>query len=179
MAANGTDYTQPSLFDEGPRVPTTEEITAQELSQFLRKKSARRQLSENAVAKIAPRVYWHCGSEVSFFERVPHRLSASPALAACTSVFDYERPQHAGQALAEWTFTGEALPSVGARFRVFDLKAAKWIGSGRVEEDRNEVFAFLVAGLWADFYKFEHDCSGLVLVIFDTKQSQGIPRLHL
>ncbi|MGZ0657481.1 hypothetical protein ACWPKO_02460 [Coraliomargarita sp. W4R53] len=169
MAANGSDYTQASLFDEGPPAPTTEEITAQELSQFLRKKSARRQLNEDATAKIAPRVYWHRGSEVSFFERVPHRLSASPALAARTSVFDYERPQHAGQALAEWTFNGDALPSIGARFRVFDLKAAKWIGSGRIEEDRDEVFAFLVAGLWADFYKFEPDCSGLVLVVFDPK----------
>ena len=170
MASSGSDYTQPSLFDEAAKAPTTEEITAQELSQFLRKKSARRQLSEDLTAKTAPRLYWHRGSEVSFFERVPHRLSTSPSLEARTSVFDYERPQHAGQALAEWTLMGDALPSVGARFRVFDLKAAKWIGSGRIEEDRDAVFAFLVAGLWADFYKFEHDCSGLVLVIFDAKR---------
>ncbi len=167
---NGSDYTQPSFFDEEPQAPTTEDITAQELSQFLRKKSARRQLSEDAAAKTAPRVYWHRGSEVSFFERVPHRLSVSAPLAARTSVFDYERPQHAGQALAEWTLSGDALPSIGARFRVFDLKAAKWIGSGRVEEDRDAVFAFLVAGLWADFYKYEKDCSSLVLVIFDGKR---------
>jgi hypothetical protein len=169
MASNESDYIQPSLFDEVMQAPTTEQITAQELAQFLRKKSARRQLSEDDAAKVAPRIYWHRGSEVSFFERVPHRLSVSPALAARTSVFDYERPQHAGQALVEWTLLGDALPAVGARFRVFDLKVAKWIGSGRVEEDRYEVFAFLVAGLWADFYKYEKDCSGLVLVIFDPK----------
>ncbi|WPJ97923.1 hypothetical protein SH580_09385 [Coraliomargarita algicola] len=171
MGSIGSDYVQPSLFDEGTPVPTTEEITAQELSQFLRKKAARRQLSEDVAAKAAPRLYWHLGSETSFFERVPHRLSTSPPLAARISVFDYERPQHAGQALVEWTLVGDALPSIGARFRVFDLKAAKWIGSGRIEEDRDEVFAFLVAGLWADFYKFEHDCSGLVLVVFDRKKA--------
>jgi hypothetical protein len=116
-------------------------------------------------------VYWHKGSEVEFFERVPHRLPASPPLTARTSVFDYERPQHAGQALAEWTLEGETLPTLGSRFRVFDLKSARWIGSGRVEEDRDTMFAFLVAGLWSDFYKFENDCSGLALVIFDSKQS--------
>tara|TARA_B100000614_G_C14433289_1_gene447047 strand:- start:356 stop:880 length:525 start_codon:yes stop_codon:yes gene_type:complete len=171
MASTGSNYIQPTLFDEGAPAPTTEEITAQELSQFLRKKSARRQLSEDATAKVAPRIYWHFGSETSFFERVPHRLSVSPTLSARTSVFDYERPQHAGQALVEWTFVGDAMPSIGARFRVFDLKAAKWIGSGRIEEDRDEVFAFLVAGLWADFYRFEQDCSGLVVVIFDRKKA--------
>ncbi len=170
MASSGSDYTQPPLFDEATPAPTTEEVTSQEIAQFLRKKSARRQLSEGLAAKASPRVYWHHGSEVSFFERVPHRLSASPDLAARTSVFDYERPQHAGQALVEWTLSGEVLPAIGARFRVFDLKAAKWIGSGRVEEDRDAVFAFLVAGLWSDFYKFEHDCSGLVLVIFDSSR---------
>ena len=90
-------------------MPSTEEITAQELAQFLRKKSARRQLSEDSTAKTAPRLYWHFGSEQSFFERVPHRLSASRLLEARTSVFDYERPQHAGQALAEWTLFGDEL----------------------------------------------------------------------
>jgi hypothetical protein len=169
MASTGSDYTQASLFDEEKQVPTTEEITAHELSQFLRKHAAKRRLSEDVSAKTAPRLYWYRGSEQSFFERVPHRLSTSASLAARTSVFDYERPQHAGQALAEWTLLGDELPAIGARFRVFDLKAAKWIGSGRVEEDRDEVFAFLVAGLWADFYKYEQDCSGLVLVIFDPK----------
>jgi hypothetical protein len=104
---------------------------------------------------------------VAFFECVPHRLSVSEQLSARTTVFDYERPQHEGQALAEWTLSGDALPSIGARLRVFDLKAEKWIGSGRIEEDRDTVFAFLVAGLWADFYRYETDCSGLVLVIFD------------
>jgi hypothetical protein len=172
MASTESDYTQPSFFDETPQVPTTEDLTNQELSRFLRKNAAKRRLSEDVSAKTAPRLYWHCGSEVSFFERVPHRLSVSAALAARTSVFDYERPQHAGQALAEWTLLGDELPSIGARFRVFDLKAAKWIGSGRVEEDRDEVFAFLVAGLWADFYKYEQDCSGLVLVIFDPKRGK-------
>lgn len=170
MASTESDYIQPSLFDEEVPVPTTEEITAQELSQFLRKKAARRQLSEDAAAKTSPRIYWHLGSEVSFFERVPHRLGVSSLLEARTSVYDYERPQHAGQALAEWTLTGDDMPTVGARFRVFDLKLAKWIGSGRIEEDRDGVFAFLVAGLWADFYKFKDDCSGLVLVIFDRKR---------
>lgn len=170
MASNESDYTQSSLFNEERPIPTTEQITTQELSQFLRKKSARRQLVDDPAAMTAPRLYWHHGSELSFFERVPYRLSVSPALTARTSVFDYERPQHAGQALAEWTFSGDALPTLGARFRVFDLKAGKWIGSGRIEEDRDAVFAFLVAGLWADFYKFEHDCSGLVLVIFDSQQ---------
>jgi hypothetical protein len=171
MASTESDYIQPSLFDEGTPVPTTEEITTQELAQFLRKKAARRQLSEDSAAKTAPRIYWHWGSEVSFFERVPHRLAASPPLEARTSVFDYERPQHAGQALAEWTLSGDATPSLGARFRVFDVKATKWIGSGRIEEDRDGIFAFLVAGLWADFYKFKDDCSGLVLVIFDRKRA--------
>ncbi len=169
MASTGSDYTDASWFDEAPKAPAAEELATLELSQFLRSKSARRQVSDDPTAKNAPRVYWHCGTEVTFLERVPHRLSASPHLAAQTSVFDYERPQHAGQALAEWTLSGEALPAIGARFRVFDLKAVKWIGSGRIEEDRDTVFAFLVAGLWADFYKFENDCSGLVLVIFDGK----------
>ncbi|WP_269522992.1 hypothetical protein [Coraliomargarita parva] len=167
MPADESDYTQPSLFDDTAPAPSADAITTQEIAQFLRKKSARRQLSEDVTAKTAPRIYWHKGNELSFFERVPHRLSGSPYLEARTSVFDYERPQHAGQALAEWIFSGDTLPGIGARFRVFDLKAAKWIGSGRVAEDRDTVFAFLVAGLWSDFYKFEHDCSGLVLVIFD------------
>ena len=152
-------------------MPTTEDLTSQELSQFLRNKAARRQLSEDPTAKQAPRVYWHQGSEVTFFERVPHRLSVSPPLFARMSVFGYEQPQHTGQALAEWILSGEVLPTVGSRFRVFDLKAAKWIGSGRVEEDRDATFAFLVAGLWADFYQFENDSSGLVLVIFDAERS--------
>lgn len=172
MASNRSDYIQASLFDEVAPVPTTEDVTAKELSQFFRQKAARRQLSDDSTAKTAPRLYWHHGSEVSFFERIPHRLSTSPPLAAQTSVFDYERPQHAGQALAEWTLSGDALPSIGARFRVFDLKSAKWIGSGRIGEDRDGVFAFLVAGLWSDFYKFEHDCSGLILAIFDGKRAQ-------
>ncbi len=163
----GSDYTQPFLFEEATPPPSADAITAQEIAQFLRKNAARRQVSEDASAKTSPRLYWHRGTEQSFFERVPRRLSASAQLEARTSVFDYERPQHAGQALAEWTLLGEGLPAVGARFRVFDLKAAKWIGSGRIEEDRDTVFAFLVAGLWSDFYKFEKDCSGLVLVIFD------------
>jgi len=168
MESDGSDYTQPSLFDEATPAPSAEEITTLEIAQFLRKKSVRRQLSEDVTAKTSPRIYWYRGNEVSFFERVPHRLSASPYLEARTSVFDYERPQHAGQALAEWILSGDILPTIGARFRVFDLKAAKWIGSGRIEEDRDTVFAFLVAGLWSDFYKFENDCSGLVLVIFDS-----------
>lgn len=172
MASDGSDYTQASLFDDAAPAPSAEAMTTQEIAQFLRKKSARRQLSEDVTAKTSPRVYWHRGSEVSFFERVPHRLGASPYLAAQTSVFDYERPQHAGQALAEWTLSGETLPRIGARFRVFDLKAARWIGSGRIEEDRDTVFAFLVAGLWSDFFKFEKDGSGLVLVIFDPSQSK-------
>ena len=113
-------------------------------------------------------MYWHQGSEVKFFERVPHRLPTSPPLTAHMSVFGYEQPQHSGQALAEWTLSGNVIPVLGARFRVFDLKAGKWIGSGRIEEDRDSVFAFLVAGLWSDFYKYEQDCSGLVLVIFDS-----------
>ena len=148
-------------------MPKTEDITAQELSQFLRRKTARCQVSEDSTASQAPRVYWHLGSEVEFFERVPQSLPISPPLSARTSVFTYERPQHSGQALAEWILSGETLPTIGARFRVFDLKAAKWIGSGRIEDDRDAAFAFLVAGLWSDFYQFEKDCSGLVLVIFE------------
>jgi|TARA_B110000967_G_scaffold42101_1_gene42063 hypothetical protein len=167
MASLGSDYSEPSWFQEAPQVPKTEDITAQELSQFLRRKTARRQVSEDSTASQAPRVYWHLGSEVAFFERVPHRLPTSPPLSARTSVFTYERPQHSGQALAEWILSGETLPTIGARFRVFDLKAAKWIGSGRIEDDRDAAFAFLVAGLWSDLYQFEKDCSGLVLVIFD------------
>lgn len=167
MAPIGSDYTEPSWFNEAPPAPKTEDITAQELSKFLRSKAARRQVSEDSTAKQAPRVYWHIGNEVEFLERVPHRLPASPPLSARTSVFTYERPQHSGQALAEWILRGDSLPTIGARFRVFDLKSAKWIGSGRIEEDRDAAFAFLVAGLWSDFYQFEKDCSGLVLVIFD------------
>ena len=167
MASNKSDYSEPSWFDEAPQAPTTADVTAQELSKFLRSKAARRQVSEDPTAKHAPRVYWHIGSEVAFFERVPHRLSASPPLAARTSVFTYEQPQHSGQALAEWILSGDSLPTIGARFRVFDLKSAKWIGSGRIEDDRDAAFAFLVAGLWSDFYQFEQDSSGLVLVIFD------------
>ena len=167
MASANSDYSEPSWFDEGPHVPAANEIAAQELAAFLRRNSAKRQLREEPAAKSAPRVYWHRGSEVAFFERAPHRLSISEQLSARTTVFDYERPQHEGQALAEWTLSGDALPSIGARLRVFDLKAEKWIGSGRIEEDRDTVFAFLVAGLWADFYRYETDCSGLVLVIFD------------
>jgi hypothetical protein len=167
MASLGSDYSEPSWFQEAPQAPKTEDITAQELSQFLRRKAVRRQVSEDSTASQAARVYWHLGSEVAFFERVPHRLPSSPPLSARTSVFTYERPQHSGQALAEWILSGETLPTIGARFRVFDLKATKWIGSGRIEDDRDAVFAFLVAGLWSDFYQFEEDCSGLVLVIFD------------
>jgi hypothetical protein len=170
MSSIGSDYSEPSWFAEAPQAPTTEDITAQELSRFLRNKAARRQLSEDPTAKQSPRVFWHSGSEVAFFERVPHRLPASPPLSARTSVFTYERPQHSGQALAEWILSGECLPTIGARFRVFDLKSAKWIGSGRIEEDRDTAFAFLVAGLWSDFYKFEKDCSNLVLVIFDVER---------
>jgi len=171
MASDDSDYMQGSLFDDAPPAPSADAITTQEIGQFLRKHAARRQLSEDSTAKNAPRIYWHKGDEVSFFERVPHRLSTSSALEARTSLFDYERPQHAGQALAEWTLIGDSLPRIGSRFRVFDLKAAKWIGSGRIEEDRDAVFAFLVAGLWSDFYKFENDCSGLVLVIFDVSKT--------
>lgn len=167
MVSNEPNYSEPSWFDEARPELAADELATQELATFLKAKSARRHLSEDSTAKQAPRVYWHRGSEVDFRERVPHRLSASLPLTARTSVFGYEQPQHAGQALAEWILSGEALPSVGARFRVFDLKAGKWIGSGRVEEDRDTSFAFLVAGLWSDFYKFEADCSGLVLVIFD------------
>jgi hypothetical protein len=167
MASHGSDYTEPSWFDEPPRELAADEVATQELAQFLKTKAARRQLSEDPTANKAPRVYWHRGTEVDFRERVPHRLPKSPALTARTSVFDYERPQHCGQALAEWVLSGDAVPSLKARFRVFDLKACKWIGSGRIEEDRDTVFAFLVAGLWADFYRYEKDCSGLVLVIFD------------
>lgn len=173
MPSEESDYTQGSLFDHSAPPPSADAITIQEIGQFLRKNAARRQLSEDATAKTAPRIYWHPGDEVSFFERVPHRLSTSRALEARTSLFDYERPQHAGQALAEWTLIGDQLPSIGSRFRVFDLKASKWIGSGRIEEDRDAVFAFLVAGLWSDFYKFEKDCSGLVLVIFDRAGHSG------
>jgi hypothetical protein len=171
MASTGSNYSEPAWFAEPPKEPTTEELTSKELSEFLRSKAARRQLSEDPTAKQAPRVYWHRGSEVAFFERVPHRLPVSAPLFARTSVFGYEQPQHTGQALAEWILRGEALPAIGSRFRVFDLKAAKWIGSGRIEEDRDATFAFLVAGLWADFYKFERDSSGLVLVIFDSERS--------
>ena len=171
MASTGSNYSEPAWFAEAPKEPTTEDLASQELSKFLRSKAARRQLSDDPTAKKAPRVYWHQGSEVAFFERVPHRLPVSPPLSARISVFGYEQPQHTGQALAEWTLGGEALPALGARFRVFDLKAAKWIGSGRVEEDRDATFAFLVAGLWADFYPFENDSSGLVLVIFDEERS--------
>ncbi|KRP37895.1 MAG: hypothetical protein ABS34_00510 [Opitutaceae bacterium BACL24 MAG-120322-bin51] len=167
MASLGSDYSEPAWFKEAPQAPNTEDITAQELSQFLRRKAARRQVSEDSTARQAPRVYWHLGSEVAFFERMPHRLPTSPPLYARTSVFTYERPQHSGQALAEWILDGECLPTIGARFRIFDLKSVKWIGSGRVEDDRDTAYAFLVAGLWSDFYQFEKDCSGLVLVIFD------------
>ena len=167
MASIRSDYSEPSWFDEAPQAPTTEDVTAQELSQFLRSKAARRQVSEDPIAKRAPRVYWHIGNEVAFLERVPHRLPASPPLVARTSVFTYEQPQHSGQALAEWILSGDSLPTIAARFRVFDLKSAKWIGSGRIEEDRDAAFAFLVAGLWSDFYRFEENCGGLVLVIFD------------
>ena len=163
---DGSDYTQPSFFDEAKPVPSADEIATQEIAQFLRKNAARRRLAEDEAAKTAPRIYWHSGDEQSFFERVPYRLAGSPPLEARTSVFDYERPQHAGQAMVEWTLIGDDLPSVGARFRVLDLKAAKWIGSGRIEVE--PVFAFIVAGLWADFFQFEKDCSGLVLVIFDS-----------
>ena len=167
-ASNEADYSEPPWFDEPPKQPAAVELAAEEVSKFLRSHAARRQLSEDPSAKQAPRVYWHQGSEQAFFERVPHRLPASPPLAAHNSVFGYEQPQHSGQALAEWTLSGNVIPVLGARFRVFDLKAAKWIGSGRIEEDRDSVFAFLVAGRWADFYRFEKDCSGLVLVIFDS-----------
>jgi hypothetical protein len=167
MASIGSDYSEPSWFNEAPQAPTTEDITAQELSKSLRSKAARRQLGEDPSSKQSPRIYWHIGSEVQFFERVPHRLPASPPLAARTSVFTYEQPQHSGQALAEWILSGDRLPTIGARFRVFDLKSTKWIGSGRIEDDRDGAFAFLVAGLWSDFYQFEKDCSGLVLVVFD------------
>ena len=170
MSSEDTDYTQASLFEHSAPPPSANAISMQEIGQFLRKHAARRHLSEDVNAKKAPRIYWHKGSEVSFFERVPHRLSASAALEARVSLFDYERPQHSGQALVEWTLLGEVFPGIGSRFRVFDLKAASWIGSGRIEEDRDAVFAYLVAGLWSDFYPFEQDGSGLVLVIFD-KQS--------
>jgi len=166
--SNGADYSEPSWFDEPPKQPAAVELATVELSKFLRSNAARRNLSEDPSAKQSPRVYWHQGSEVEFFERVPHRLPASPPLTAHMSVFGYEQPQHSGQALAEWTLSGNVIPVLGARFRVFDLKGAKWIGSGRIEEDRDSVFAFLVAGLWSDFYKYEQDCSGLVLVIFNS-----------
>ncbi|CAA6678323.1 MULTISPECIES: hypothetical protein [unclassified Lentimonas] len=165
--SNGTNYSEPAWFDEPHQEPAAAELVTAELSKFLRSHAARRQLSEDPSAKQAPRVYWHQGSEVDFFERVPHRLPSSRPLTAHMSVFGYEQPQHSGQALAEWTLNGNVIPVLGARFRVFDLKTSKWIGSGRIEEDRDSVFAFLVAGLWSDFYKYEHDCSGLVLVIFD------------
>lgn len=119
---------------------------AQELAVFLRRNSAKRHLREEPAAKFTPRVYWHRGSEVAFFECVSHRLSVSEQLSARTTVFDYERPQHEGQALAEWTLSGDALPSIGARLRVFYLKAEKWIGSGRIEEDRDTVLRFLSLG---------------------------------
>ncbi|MBC2601960.1 hypothetical protein [Puniceicoccus vermicola] len=172
MSKDGSDYTQPSLFREEKPIPSADEISNQEIVQFLRKNAARRSSGEDPEGKKSPRVYWHWGTEQSFFERVPFRLAASPPVEARTSVFDYERPQHAGQALVEWTLIGDELPSIGARFRVFDLKAARWIGSGRIEEDRETVFAFIVAGLWADFYRFEKDCSGLVLVIFDSLRQE-------
>lgn len=167
MAMDGKDYTQPSLFDVEKPVPSADEISTREIGQFLRKNAARRNLREGDGGEVAPRIYWHFGTEQAFFERVPLRLEASPPIEARTSVFEYEPPQHEGQATVEWTLFGDDLPSVGSRFRVFDLKESKWIGSGRVEEERETVFAFIVAGLWADFYQFEKDCSGIVLVIFD------------
>jgi hypothetical protein len=138
-ASNRANYTEPSWFDEPAKHPAAIELATVELSKFLRSNAARRQLSEDPSAKQAPRVYWHQGSEVEFFERVPHRLPSSPPLTAHMSIFDYEQPQHSGQALAEWTLSGNVIPVLGSRFRVFDLKAGKWIGSGRIEEDRDSV----------------------------------------
>lgn len=169
MASNEFNNQESFWFPETLKEPTPEALTAKEMSQFLRRKAARHAVDDTQSATLA-RVYWHKGGEADFLERVPN-LPVSASFTARLSGHGYEHPQLTGQALFVWTLTGEAMPTNGSQFRVFDLKETKWIGEGHIDEDNDGVFAYLMKGGWSDFCKLVDDCSRMVLVFFDIRQA--------
>jgi hypothetical protein len=113
----------------------------------------------------APRGYEFPGAHEQL-NAASSKLPRGPYFYATQEVFGRMTPELGGDAIAQWCFHGDKLPFPPCRFWAFSMQRTDWIGSGGIHYEDGLTMASLDKGFYSDFFRYEKDAHGLVLVIF-------------
>ncbi|MGJ8653052.1 MAG: hypothetical protein ACSHX8_07245 [Opitutaceae bacterium] len=113
----------------------------------------------------APRMYQFPGAHEQL-RTAPSKLPRCPYFYANQETFGHVSRELGGDAIAQWCFHGDILPTPGCRFWAFSMHRTDWIGSGGIYLEDGLTMASLDKGFYSDFARYQQDAHGLVLVIF-------------